>query len=167
MIMDSRGLRPRVDKTAYIAGSAELIGDVSIGEHSSVWPGAVIRGDINRIQVGRFSNIQDGAVLHVDGDKPCVVGDNVTVGHLACLHACAVEDEVLVGIGAIVLSGARICRQCIVGAGALVPEGAVLEEGHLYVGVPAKKKRPLTEKEKMDLKEHALRYAALTGEYRG
>ncbi|MFH0803378.1 MAG: gamma carbonic anhydrase family protein [bacterium] len=166
MICNFKGHKPGIHETAFIAESAELIGSVSLGEGASVWPQAVLRGDINSISVGRFSNIQDGAVLHVDSERSCTLGDYVTVGHMACLHACSVEDEALVGIGAIVLSGSRVSRHCIVGAGALVPEGTVLEEGHLYVGVPARKSRALTEEEKADFKMHALNYSNLACEYR-
>lgn len=157
---------PKIDPSSFVAESSELIGDVRVGEHSSIWPKVVARGDIAPIEIGKYTNIQDGSVLHVDPDKPLKIGNYVTVGHQANLHGCTIEDEVLIGIGAVVLSGAKVPKYCTVGAQALVTEGAMLEEGFLYLGIPAKKIRALTEEEKTKIKEHALNYSKLAQQYK-
>src|SRR5688572_16669276 len=138
------GQSPKVHPSAYIAPGATVIGDVTLGEESSVWYGAVLRGDINRIVIGPRSNIQDGSVVHLADDLPTLVGELVTVGHKAILHACTVEDEVLVGMGAIVLDGAEIGARSIIGAGALVTGGKKIPPGSLVLGSPAKVVRALT-----------------------
>ena len=125
-----------------------------------MWPHAVIRGDIERVDVGADTNVQDGAVLHADPGMPCLVGDRVTIGHRATVHGCTVEDECLIGIGATVLNGAVIGRQSIIGAHALVPEGMEVPEGVLVVGVPAKVRRELTDEERAGLAAQAARYVA-------
>ena len=132
------GQSPKVPASAYIAQGAVVIGDVTLGAESSVWFGAVLRGDINRIEVGKGSNIQDNAVVHLADDFPCLIGDFVTVGHSAILHACTVEDECLIGMGATILDGAVIGAQSIVGAKALVTGGTVIPPGSLVLGSPAK-----------------------------
>lgn len=144
----------------FIHGAAVVIGRVSLGARASVWPTAVVRGDIEEITVGDDTNVQDGAVLHADPGMPCVVGDRVTIGHQATVHGCTVGDECLIGIGATVLNGARIGSQSIVGAHALVPEGMVVPEGVLVVGVPAKVRRELTAEERSGLAAQAARYVA-------
>jgi carbonic anhydrase/acetyltransferase-like protein (isoleucine patch superfamily) len=139
------GLAPRVADSAWVADSAEVIGNVELGEYCSVWPCAVIRADnAEPIVIGAGSNIQDGSVLHADPGKPLVIGAGVTVGHQVMLHGCTIGDGSLVGIGAIVLNGARIGRHCLVGAGALVTEDKVFPDGSLIVGRPAVVKRALT-----------------------
>ncbi len=147
---------PVIHPTAYIDDMAYVSGQTSIGEGSSVWPMAVVRGDINRIVIGRLTNVQDGAVLHVthggeytrpDG-LPLVIGDEVTIGHRAVLHACTIGNRCLIGMGAIVLDGAVIEDEVMIGAGSLVPPGKRLESGYLYVGSPVKQARPLTDKER-------------------
>lgn len=152
--------QPRVGAGAYIAKTAVVVGDVSLGEHSSVWFGAVLRGDINRIAVGRGSNIQDNAVLHLADDFACLVGDHVTIGHSAVVHACTVEDECLVGMGATILDGAVIGAQSIIGAGALVTQRTKIPPGSLVVGSPATVKRALTPEERAALRGWAEKYVA-------
>ena len=144
--------RPSLGKGVYIAAGAVVLGDVTLGDYSSVWYNAVLRGDINRIIVGHHTNIQDGAVLHLADDFPCVVGDYVTVGHSAVVHACVVGDEVLVGMGAVILDGA------IIGAKALVTQGTRIPPGSLVLGAPAKVVRKLTAKERKGLKSWAVKY---------
>src|SRR3981081_4904326 len=129
--------RPKLGTDVYIARGAVVIGDVTVGDCSSVWYNAVLRGDINRIVVGHHSNIQDNAVLHLADDFPCIVGNYVTVGHSAIVHACTVGDEVLVGMGAVVLDGAVIGDQCLIGAKALVTGGMRIPAGSLVLGAPA------------------------------
>jgi gamma-carbonic anhydrase len=150
--------KPRIGKGAYIAKTATVIGDVTLGAHASVWYGAVLRGDINRIVVGHHSNVQDNAVLHLADDYACIVGNWVTIGHGAIVHACTVGDEVLVGMGAVILDGAVIGKQSIVGAKALVTGGTKIPPGSLVLGAPAKVVRPLTKKERAGLKWWAQKY---------
>jgi len=129
---------PSIDATVFVARGAHIIGDVVIGEGASVWYNCVLRGDINRISIGKRSNIQDGTVIHLENDLGCSVGDDVTVGHRAILHGCTIEDGALIGMGAIVLNGAVIGKGAIVGAGAVVKEGMQVPPCTLVVGVPAK-----------------------------
>ena len=137
--------QPQIADDVFIAPGAVVVGDVEIGEGSSVWFNAVIRGDVAPIRIGAGTNIQDGAVLHVDRNAPCVLGDRITVGHAAIVHGTTIEDEVTVGMGAIVLSRSRVGRGALIAAGAVVPEDAVIAAGMLVAGVPAKEKRPLGE----------------------
>ena len=138
---------PTISSSAFVADNATVRGDVTLGERSSVFFGAVLRGDRAPITIGSGTNIQDNCVVHVDYDYPVVVGQNVTVGHGAILHGCTVGDNTLIGMGAIVLNGAVIGRDCIVGAGSLVPQGMVIPDGSMAFGSPAKIRRPLTEEE--------------------
>jgi len=150
--------RPKLGKGVYIATGAIVLGDVTLGDFSSVWYNAVVRGDINRIGVGHHTNIQDNAVLHLAYEFPCLLGNYVTVGHSAIVHACTVGDEVLVGIGAVILDGAVIGRQSIIGAAALVTPGAKIPPGSLVLGAPAKVARALTRGERAGLKAWAESY---------
>jgi carbonic anhydrase/acetyltransferase-like protein (isoleucine patch superfamily) len=134
---------PTVDATAFIARGAVVVGDVRLGAHCSIWYNAVLRGDINSISVGEYSNIQDGCIMHVDNDRPCVVADHVTVGHGVILHGCTIETGCLIGMGSIVLSGAVIGRGSVVAAGAVVLEGQRVEPFSLVAGVPARLVRSL------------------------
>jgi carbonic anhydrase/acetyltransferase-like protein (isoleucine patch superfamily) len=151
-------LGPRVHPTAYVVPGASVIGDVSLAEQSSVWYGAVLRGDINRIIVGAQTNIQDGAVVHLSDDFAAVIGDLVTVGHGAIVHACTIADEVLVGMGAIILDGARVGAQSIIGANALITTGTDIPAGSLVLGSPAKVVRQLSGDEQRGIKRWALKY---------
>jgi carbonic anhydrase/acetyltransferase-like protein (isoleucine patch superfamily) len=173
-IAPHHGVEPRLAPGAWVHPRATVIGEVTLGRDASVWPGAVIRGDVNRIVIGAASNIQDGSVLHVShrtpdtpAGGPLVIGDRVTVGHTVILHACTVEDECLIGMGSIILDGALIQKHVLLGAGSLVPEGKVLESGHLYIGRPAKPVRPLTEAEIAYFDYSAGHYVQLAQSYRG
>jgi carbonic anhydrase/acetyltransferase-like protein (isoleucine patch superfamily) len=154
--------QPRLGKGVYIARTAVVVGDVKLGEHSSVWYHAVLRGDINRIVVGHHTNIQDNAVLHLADEFPCMVGNYVTIGHSAIVHACRIGDEVLVGMGAVILDGAVIGRQSLIGAKALVKQGMRVPPGSLVLGAPAKVVRRLTPEERAGLKYWATKYVANT-----
>ena len=167
MIRAYKGIVPRVDATAYVDPSAQVIGDVTMGPRSSVWCGTVLRGDVNRVVLGAESNIQDNSVLHGELDLyPVIVGDRVTVGHMAVLHGCVVEDDCLIGIGAIVLNGAHVGRGSIVAAGSLVPEGMEIPPESLVMGTPAKVRRGITDEEKARFRENAQRYIRYRQEYR-
>jgi carbonic anhydrase/acetyltransferase-like protein (isoleucine patch superfamily) len=160
-----RDAAPSVHPSAFIAPGAVVLGGVEIGQESSVWYTAVLRGDINRIVLGDQTNVQDGSVLHVSDDFACVLGDRVTVGHRAVVHACTVGDEVLVGMGAVILDGAQIGPRCIIAAGALVTKGASIPEGSLVVGSPAKVVRALTREEMAANARLALKYVELSRRY--
>jgi len=151
--------QPRLGQGVYIARGAIVVGDVTLGDFSSVWYNAVLRGDINRIVVGHHTNIQDNSVLHLENELPCLVGNYVTIGHAAIVHACTVGDETLVGMGAVILDGAVIGRQCLIGARALVTPRTPIPDGSLVLGSPAKVARPLTEQEKEKLKLSAEKYS--------
>ena len=151
---------PTLGKDVYISRGAVVVGDVTLGDSASVWYNAVLRGDINRIVVGHHSNVQDGAVLHLADEYPCIVGDYVTVGHSAIVHACTVGDECLIGMGAVILDGAELGAQCIVGARALVTQRTKIPPGSMVLGSPAKVVRQLTEQERAGLKYWAEKYAA-------
>ncbi len=161
MIHSFEGRKPRVHESSFVAWNAEVLGDVELEEGSSVWYGAVIRADIGRVRVGRDSNVQDGSVIHVDADRPCVLGEGVTIGHRAVLHSCSIGDHALVGMGAVVLDGAEIGSESIVGAGALVTQGKKFPPRSMILGSPAKVARELTEEEATGLHHHAAEYAKL------
>ena len=160
------GVGPSIDPSAWVAPSADLIGDVRLADRASVWFGAVIRADNTPILVGADSNIQDGAICHSDPHAPLTIGRRVIVGHQAILHGCTIADGALIGMGARVLNGAFIGERCILGAGALVPENKTYEAGHLLVGAPARIVRPLTEAELQMLEGSALHYAEKAALYR-
>lgn len=159
MIRQLPGKKPKIHPSTYIDPAAQVIGDVEIGADSSVWPMAVLRGDVHWIRVGKRSNVQDGTMCHVTtGTHPLILGDDVTIGHGAVLHGCTIGNRVLVGMGAIVLDGAVLEDDCMIGAGALVPEGKRIPSGHLALGVPARVVRPLRPDEIQHLKDSALHY---------
>jgi carbonic anhydrase/acetyltransferase-like protein (isoleucine patch superfamily) len=151
---------PRLGRGAFIARTAIVLGDVTLGERANVWYGAVLRGDINRIVVGADTNIQDNAVVHVSDEFACEIGARVTVGHSAIVHACRVGDEVLVGMGAIVLDGAVVGAQSIIGAQALVKQGMEIPPGSLVLGAPARVVRKLERRERQAIKRLAAKYVA-------
>ena len=162
------GILPDLHATVYVDEQALVSGDVKIGADSSIWPMSVVRGDVNSIEIGERTNIQDGSVLHVthdsefaEGGMPLRIGDDVTVGHKVVLHACTIEDRCLIGMGAIVLDGAVVRSGSIVGAGALVPPNKDLQGGYLYVGAPVRQARELTGKEKQFLTYSAEHYVRL------
>jgi gamma-carbonic anhydrase len=165
MLRSFRGVWPRVAPSAYVDPDAAVIGDVVIGARSSVWPSASLRGDIAPIQIGDETSIQDGTVVHTDARFPAIIGNRVTVGHMAMLHGCVVEDEVLIGIGAIVLNGAKVGKGAVIAAGALVPEGVEIPAGMLAMGVPAKPKRPVTEEEQERFRVNCNNYIKRTKDY--
>ncbi len=167
-----RDLTPQIGADVYIHATASVIGDVVLGDHASVWPGVVIRGDVNHIRIGAGSNVQDLSVLHVshkstwdpDG-SPLIIGDNVTIGHKVILHGCIIEDECLIGMGSIVMDKVVVQKNVLLAAGSLVPEGKVLESGFLYLGSPAKKVRALTEAEIAHFLYSANHYIKLKNQY--
>lgn len=167
MIMGYKNIEPSIDPTAFIAGSADVIGDVTIGRDSSVWFRTVIRGDVNYIKIGDMTNIQDGSLLHVTTDTyPLIIGGNVTVGHGAILHGCRIGNNCLIGMGAVILDDAEIADGCIIGAGAVVPEHSKIESGTLVIGIPAKAKRKLSEKEIAEISKGSENYKKLMKDYR-
>ena len=152
------GKAPQVDSTAWIADSAQVMGNVILGEDASVWFGCVLRGDTETMHIGAGSNVQDLSVLHADRGFPLTVGKHVTVGHKVMLHGCTIGDESLIGIGAVVLNGAKIGKNCLVGAGALVTEGKEFPDGSMIVGAPAKVVRQLTPEQIEGLRQSAQHY---------
>ena len=160
------GTAPRLHRSVLLMEGSTVIGDVEIGEGSSLWPGAVVRGDVHSVRIGARTNLQDQAVVHVTTDThPTVIGDDVTVGHRAVLHGCTVRERCLIGIGAVVLDGAVVGPDALVAAGALVPPGAVVPPGVLALGAPARVARPLTGDERAHLLESAARYVELSARY--
>lgn len=165
MIGNFKDFAPKISKTCFIAPSADVIGDVSIGEKSSVWHGAVLRGDVNKIEIGSFTNIQDRCIVHVAEKYPTIIGNNVTIGHGAIVHGCTIKDGAFIGMGAIVLDGAVIGEGALIGAGALVTEGKEIPANSLAIGVPAKVVRRLTEDYTKMIEDRAVEYAELAQEY--
>ena len=167
MLRPFRGAMPTVHETAYIDLSAQVIGDVVIGEASSVWMNVVIRGDVHRIRIGDRTNVQDLTCIHVMRDtNPTLIGDDVTIGHGAVVHGCTIEDRVLIGMGAIILNGAVIGHDSIVAAGTLVVEGAEIPPRSLVLGNPAKRVRAITDDELERIQRAARNYLDLVREYR-
>lgn len=166
-----KGIAPSIADSARVDDSAVVIGRCVLAENVGIWPNATLRGDVNDIEIGEGSNIQDGAVVHtthqsdISNGTKCIVGKNVTVGHNAVLHGCIIEDECLIGMGAVVLDNAVVQTHVLVGANSLVPPGKVLESGYLYVGSPVKQARPLTDKEKAFFKYSADHYIKLKNDY--
>src|ERR1700735_1747466 len=166
MIRSYQGRTPQVPDTCYVDQSAQLIGDVTLGEHSSAWMNAVLRGDVNSIRVGSNSNVQDCAVLHGPRNlSPVIVGPWATIGHNATVHGCVVEDECLIGIGACVLNDCRIGAGSIIASGAVVPEHTVVPPRTLWAGVPARLRRELTDKDRALILEYAQNYLDYTQFY--
>lgn len=166
MILAYRGILPDIAASAFLAPTATVVGDVLIGDESGIWFGVILRGDVNRIRIGRRTNLQDGTIVHVtSGTHPTTIGDGVTVGHGAKLHGCTIGDGCLVGIGAIVLDGAEIGDESMVAAGSLVTPGTIAPQRSLLVGSPARIKRSLTDDELGLLKTLADRYVAYRLDY--
>ncbi|QCU91075.1 gamma carbonic anhydrase family protein [Thiomicrorhabdus sediminis] len=166
-----KGIAPQIDMQAWVDDNAVVIGRCKLAKDVGIWPNATLRGDVNDIEIGEGSNIQDGAVVHTthesdmsNGSK-CIVGKHVTVGHNAVLHGCIIEDECLIGMGAVVLDNAVVEKHVLVAANALVPPGKVLQSGYLYVGSPVKQARPLSEKELAFFRYSAEHYIKLKNEY--
>ncbi|WP_382159305.1 gamma carbonic anhydrase family protein [Hydrogenophaga sp. ANAO-22] len=165
-IYELDGVAPRMAESAWVADSAQVMGNVVLGENSSVWFGAVLRGDTETITLGEGSNIQDGSVMHADVGFPLSVGKHVTVGHQVMLHGCTIGDESLIGIGATVLNGAKIGRNCLVGAGSLVTEGKEFPDGSMIIGSPAKVVKSLTPEQIEGLRRSAGHYIENAARYR-
>ena len=159
MKLSFQGIIPQIAEDVFVAPGAKIIGNVEIQERSSVWPNAVIRGDLASITIGKETNIQDNTTLHVDAKQPLIIGDQVTIGHNAVLHGCKVEDNVLIGMGAIILNGAVIGKESLIGAATLIPPKKVIPPHSLVVGSPGKVKRQLTPEEIAELKRSAATYA--------
>ena len=166
MIRPFREIAPKVALSAYVDASAQVIGDVTIGERSSVWPNASVRGDTGPIRIGDDTSIQDNCALHMDEGFPLTIGNRVTVGHSVTLHGCTIEDDTLIGIGAIVLNGARVAKGSVVAAGALVAEGVQVPADTLVMGVPAKPKRAVTAEEQARFREGVQHYVDKSRVYR-
>jgi carbonic anhydrase/acetyltransferase-like protein (isoleucine patch superfamily) len=167
MIRPYRGVYPKIAASCYIDPSAQLIGDIEIGERSSVWCNVTIRGDVNYIRIGEESNVQDNSVIHVEHDVyPTILHNRVTIGHSVTLHGCVIEDDCLIGIGAIILNGARIGQGSVIAAGALVPERMQVPPGSMVMGVPAKIKREITPEERERFRENAQNYVRYRQTYR-
>ncbi len=167
------GIHPQLGERVFIDPSAVVTGDVVIGEDSSVWPMAVIRGDMHRIRIGARTSVQDASVLHIthagpfnEDGWPLTIGDDVTIGHGAMLHGCTLGNRILVGIGATILDGAVVEDEVVIGAGTLVPPGKRLESGFMYMGAPARQARPLSDKERAFFKYTAANYAKLKDQHR-
>lgn len=180
IILPYRGIMPKIDPTAYVAPGAVVIGDVEIGAESSIWFGCIVRGDVNKILIGKRTNIQDGTVIHVASGQqpvsasskiplngyPTLIGDNVTVGHMTLLHACIIESDAFVGMKSVVMDGAKICSWGMLAAGALLTSGKVVESGQLWAGNPAKLWRSLTDADRAQFDLRCSQYVDLGQEYR-
>lgn len=172
-IRSYKGIKPQIAVSAYVDEAAVVIGDVGLGEDSSVWPMAVVRGDVNSIRIGARSNVQDGSVLHVTHDHggapggyPLIVGDDVTIGHNVTLHGCTIGNRCLIGMSSTILDGATLEEGVLLAAGSLVPPGKTLEGGYLWLGSPVKKGRPLTKEEWDWFDYSAAHYAKLKDQHR-
>ena len=164
-VVPFQGHSPKVHPSVFIADTARLIGQVTLAKGVSIWFGAVLRGDINRIMIGENTNVQDNCVLHVDHDAACRMGGGIITGHHAVVHACTVDDECLIGIGSVILSKARVGKHCIIGAGAVVKEGARVPPRSLVVGIPGKVVRTVTKTEIRYIRNWAERYRKLAAQY--
>jgi carbonic anhydrase/acetyltransferase-like protein (isoleucine patch superfamily) len=166
-VLPFRGVTPKLHESVFLAEGARIIGDVEIGEESSVWFNAVVRGDVNFVRIGKRTNVQDNCVLHVTHERhPLVIGSSVTIGHNAIVHGATVQDFCLIGMGAVILDGAVVGPYALVAAGAVVAEGFVVPEGALVAGVPARVRRSLTSSERMMLEQSALNYIRYVAQYR-
>lgn len=166
MIKGYKGKEPKIDLSVFIAESACIIGDVKIGKNSNIWYNAVIRGDENSITIGENTNIQDGTVIHIEYNSKTEIGNNVTVGHKALIHGCKIGDNTLIGMGSIVLGGAEIGEHTLIGAGSLIPPNKKIPSGVLAMGSPAQVVRELTDEEKENLVNSALKYVETTNNYK-
>jgi carbonic anhydrase/acetyltransferase-like protein (isoleucine patch superfamily) len=155
---------PKVEVNTFIAPGSRVIGDVEMGEHSSIWYNTVVRADLAKVKLGKYSNIQENSTVHVEHNQEVIIGDYVTIGHNAVIHACKIGNKSLIGMNATILSGAQIGEGSIVGAGAVVPENSVIPPNSLVLGVPAKVVRSITKEKIIELKQHAVHYAELAAE---
>ncbi|MCI9302514.1 gamma carbonic anhydrase family protein [Clostridium sp.] len=166
MIMDFEGINPKINKNTYISESVDIIGNVEIDENANIWFGTRLRGDMNKIVIGANTNIQENSVVHVDVNSPCIIGKDVTIGHGAIIHGCTISDNVLVGMGSIILNNAQIGKNTIIGAGSLVTQGKSFKDGVLILGNPAKIVRELTDDEIKGIKSSADNYVNLSKRYK-
>ena len=166
MIKEFEGNIPRIDESTYISESVDIIGDVTIEENANIWFGTRLRGDMNKIVIGKNTNIQENTVVHVDKNCPCLIGKDVTIGHGAIIHGCEICDNVLVGMGSIILNNAKIGKNTIIGAGSLITQGKVFPEGVLILGNPAKVVRELTDAEIESIQRSANNYVKLSEKYK-
>jgi carbonic anhydrase/acetyltransferase-like protein (isoleucine patch superfamily) len=166
MIEKYKDLNPKIHGSCFVAPTADIIGDVTVGEKSSIWYKTVLRGDVNKIEVGSYTNIQDGSIVHVADEYPTIIGNNVTIGHGAIIHGCTIEDGAFIGMGAIILDGAVVGEGALIGAGALVTEGKEIPPHSLAVGIPAKVIKRLSEENIQMAKDRAIKYAKLAKEYK-
>jgi carbonic anhydrase/acetyltransferase-like protein (isoleucine patch superfamily) len=168
VILPVKGVKPQMSEGCYIAENATIVGDVILGSECSVWFNAVIRGDVNSIRIGDKTNIQDGAVIHCTYQRAATtIGSNVSIGHNAIVHGCTVEDNVLIGMGAIVMDNAVVQQNCIVAAGAIVLENTVCESGYIYAGIPARKVKQLSPEQVEGLAKTANNYVMYSGWFSG
>ena len=166
MILELDNIKPKIHESTFIANSADIIGNVEIFENVSIWFGAVLRGDVEKIVVGKNSNIQDNSTVHTDFGIPCIIGENVTVGHNVVLHSCNISDNVIIGMGSTILNGAKIAKNCLVGANSLVTHKLEYEEGMLILGNPAKIVRMLTDEEIEHIIKNANHYVENAKRYK-
>jgi carbonic anhydrase/acetyltransferase-like protein (isoleucine patch superfamily) len=165
MIIKFKQHSPSIHHQSYLFPACQLIGSVYVEEYASIWPNAVLRADLAEIYIGKYSNIQDQSTLHVEKDYPCTIGDFVTVGHQAIIHAASVKDRVLIGMGAILLNRCIVHENCIIGAGSIVTEGKEIEAGSLVLGIPGKVVRKLSNEEILSIEQSARRYQELAEQY--
>jgi carbonic anhydrase/acetyltransferase-like protein (isoleucine patch superfamily) len=159
MIRPYKGITPKLGERVYVDESAQVIGDVELGDHASVWMNAVVRGDVHSIRIGAYSNVQDNCVVHVfKAQHPTLIADHVTIGHSATIHGCRIDSYCLIGMGATILNGAHVGEDTIIAAGTLVPEGMVIPPRSLVMGLPAKFKRQLTDEERESIRRYAANY---------
>lgn len=166
MVMEFEGVTPKIYENTYISESVDIIGKVEILENANIWFGTRLRGDMNNIVIGRNTNIQENSVVHVDSNSPCIIGNNVTIGHGAIIHGCNIADNVLVGMGSIILNNAKIGNNTIIGAGSLITQGKEFPEGVLILGNPAKVVRKLTQAEIESIQCSADNYVRLSKKYK-
>ena len=166
MIIDFDEVKPKINENTYISESVDIIGKVNVEENVNIWFGTRLRGDMNNIIIGENTNIQENSVVHVDINSPCIIGKNVTIGHGTIIHGCSISDNVLVGMGSIILNNAKIGKNTIIGAGSLVTQGKEFPEGVLILGNPAKVIRQLTEAEIESIQRSADNYVSLSKKYK-
>lgn len=166
MVMDFEGVNPIISENTYISESVDIIGNVQVEDNVNIWFGTRLRGDMNKIVIGKNSNIQENSVVHVDINSPCIIGKNVTIGHGAIIHGCNISDNVLIGMGSIILNDAKIGKNTIIGAGSLITQGKSFQEGVLILGNPAKVVRELTDAEIESIQRSADNYVKLSEKYK-
>lgn len=164
MLYKFKKKNPKIEENTFIAPGSRVIGDVEIAEHGSIWYNTVVRADLAKIKLGKYSNVQENSTVHVKQNLGVEIGDYVTIGHNAVIHACKIDSKSLIGMNATILSGAHIGEGSIVGAGAVVPENSEIPPGSLVLGVPAKVVRSITKEKIIELKQHAIHYADLAGD---